>query len=139
MKTPDPSSLRLTSTRDSLHKFQEYVSSLAGHLPATMATRIELVLEEVLVNLISYAYPDDQPGWIEVSCVRTPDRFVLRIIDSGRPFDPLGIAPPDLTLGVEEREIGGLGIHLVRQLTDRAEYERRGAENVVTLFWSLHE
>jgi anti-sigma regulatory factor (Ser/Thr protein kinase) len=80
---------------------------------------LELALEELLVNVISYAYPENRPGIIEVGCGVCAERlFCFQIRDYDRPFDPLSLPPTDLSLDIEERPVGGLGIFLVRQVAE---------------------
>ncbi len=66
-------------------------------------------------------------------CAAAGDEITVEIEDDGRAFDPFDAPPPDLTSSIEERAIGGLGVHLVRSLTDDASYERRDGRNIVTL------
>lgn len=92
----------------------------------------DLVIEELVTNTIKYGYDDKAAHRIHV-CIEFHDgRLCIEIRDNGHAFDPLAQEAPDLTLSAEERPIGGLGIHLVRQMTDDVRYERRGDENIVT-------
>jgi len=94
---------------------------------------IELMSEEVLVNVINYAYPQ-KGGDVEVSCYPdAEDRLVIQISDHGVPFDPLSVPPPDLSHGIEDRQTGGLGVFLVRQMADELKYARDGQRNIFTL------
>jgi anti-sigma regulatory factor (Ser/Thr protein kinase) len=92
---------------------------------------LRLVAEEVLTNIAKYGHDDgsDRPVLLRLTLVR--EEATLVFADEGRPFDPLSAKPPGLA--PEERPLGGLGILLVRSLTDAAEYSRRGSENVLTL------
>jgi sigma-B regulation protein RsbU (phosphoserine phosphatase) len=97
-----------------------------------------LVLDDLLNNVASYAYdeeegPDDQTGTISIHAELTPSRLVLTISDEGVPFNPFGLNAPDVQLSLEERDIGGLGIHLVRTVMDEVGYRRRAGRNVVTV------
>ncbi len=95
--------------------------------------RLELVFEEALVNVIHYAYLDSL-GEIEVTLTCTPLRLTLQIRDWGRPFNPLTEAPQiDIEAPLEKREIGGLGIHLIRNIMDEVSYTREGETNVLTM------
>lgn len=105
----------------------------AAALPDDVVLELLLAAEEVLTNVASYAHEDGAEHWVRVTLDRAADGLTLRFADDGRPFDPLAAAPPDLASPVGERPIGGLGIHLVRSLVDRAEYARVGGENVLTL------
>lgn len=104
----------------------------AGLSPVILA-RLDLVLEELLVNVISYAYPENSAGAVELVCGLSRGEFCLRITDNGTPFNPLERAAPDLSLPVEERQIGGLGIFLVREMASRLEYVREDGRNVLTV------
>lgn len=106
----------------------------AADLPDVVVLELLLAAEEVLTNVARYAYDDDgAEHWVRVTLDRAGADLTLRFADDGRPFDPLAEAPPDLTGPVEQRPIGGLGIHLVRSLVDHAQYARVGGENVLTL------
>lgn len=92
----------------------------------------DLVIEELVTNTIKYGYDDDASHAVHVRVEFADGRLCLEVRDDGRAFDPLAQEAPDTTLSAEHRDIGGLGIHLVRQMTDEVRYERRGHENVVT-------
>ncbi len=102
-------------------------------VPADVGDTTQLALEEIVTNVIKYAYDDDAPHRVEVSMAREDGVIVLCVEDDGRPFDPLQTPPPALDEPVEERSIGGLGIHLVRQLVDQLSYERVGDRNRVEM------
>jgi serine/threonine-protein kinase RsbW len=94
---------------------------------------IELMAEEVLVNVINYAYPKTE-GSVEVYChPDANDRLVIRVTDQGIPFDPMSVPRPDLSQGIEGRKAGGLGVLLVRELADEVKYVRDGQNNILTL------
>ncbi len=129
--------LRLPARLDNLERFRSFVLEQAALLTPEaegLEPKLDLVLEELLVNVMRYAYPDSE-GEVEVAC-SLDDRgcFVLRITDWGGSFDPVASAPaPDTSLGVEERGIGGLGVFFVRRMTERMEYIREGDANTVVL------
>lgn len=91
-----------------------------------------LVLEEAFVNICSYAYPDGA-GDAEISCGGDGNVFVLEIADRGSPFDVLSLPDPDITLGIMEREIGGLGVHFIRKLSDSVSYRRENDRNILRM------
>lgn len=95
---------------------------------------IELALEEALVNIISYAYPQaSEPGNAEVYCwLNHKDIFNIEIKDSGIPFDSLKKEDPDLTGSIYEREIGGLGIFLIKKFMDDVKYRREQGQNILS-------
>lgn len=90
---------------------------------------LNLILEEVLANVIAYAYEDNQPHEIMVQADLRDDELVIEVEDDGRSFNPLQIPPPDLERPLAQRKIGGLGLHLVRELTSRVEYHRKDGKN----------
>lgn len=95
--------------------------------------RIQVAAEEALVNVISYAYPDDG-GDVEIRCnAKGAEGLVIEIIDWGIPFDPLSLPEPDIEAPPEERELGGLGIHIMRNIMDEVSYKREGDRNILTL------
>jgi serine/threonine-protein kinase RsbW/sigma-B regulation protein RsbU (phosphoserine phosphatase) len=92
-----------------------------------------LSFEEVVTNIIKYGFEDDLPHEIVVEARVDPERIVLEVTDDGREFDPLQAAPPDLESSIEDRPIGGLGIHLLQNLTERLSYCRVSGKNVLSL------
>ena len=97
------------------------------------ARYIRLAVEEAVVNVICYAYPEEQEGDISIVAQANSQRLKFIITDSGIPFDPTEASQVDITLPAEERRIGGLGIHLVRKLMDSINYERENGKNILTL------
>ena len=94
---------------------------------------INLVLDEMVANIIENAYDDDGEHEIHVSLARDGDTLTIRIEDDGRPFDPVQAPPPDLDLPLEERPVGGLGIHIVRSVMDGVDYQRQHGRNILTM------
>ena len=94
---------------------------------------IRLACEEVVVNIISYAYPDDVSGYIDVDVEKTDNRIVICFRDGGRPFNPLEQESPDTNLSWDQREIGGLGIFLVVSKMDEVRYVYEDHQNVLTI------
>ena len=99
--------------------------------------QLKLVFDELLNNIISYGFQDDDEHEIEVKVDLLPKRLLVTITDDGIPFNPFLRETPDLSLSIEEREIGGVGIHLVRNVMDEWSYKRRVVQNVVTLIKHL--
>ena len=100
---------------------------------ATVTMQMNLAIEEAVVNVMNYAYPPGTRGDITIEAQANAVRLKFTIIDNGTPFDPTLTADVDTTLSAEERPIGGLGIHLVRQMMDSINYERVDGRNVLTL------
>ncbi len=92
----------------------------------------DLVIEELVSNTIKYGYDDQEAHRIHVDVGYEGGQLRIAVRDNGHAFDPLQQDSPDFTLAAEDRPIGGLGIHLVRQMTDHVSYERRDGENIVT-------
>ena len=99
---------------------------------ATMMS-VKLAVEEAVVNVINYAYPKGTKGEVSIKAESNDVRLKFTIIDSGKPFDPTAQKEVDTSLSVEERGIGGLGIHLFRQIMDSINYERIDGQNILTL------
>ena len=94
---------------------------------------LNLALEEILTNIISYGYTDNREHEIQVRLSVQPGEVRVDVEDDGQPFNPLEAPEPDITKPLEERTIGGLGIHLVRKLMDGLEYKRQGDRNLLTI------
>ncbi|MBU1055711.1 MAG: ATP-binding protein [Proteobacteria bacterium] len=98
---------------------------------------LELAIEESIVNIINYAYPDKE-GIVRIGCRREEDCLVVCIEDEGIEFDITAADAPDLSSDVSSRKIGGLGIYLVRNLMDDVRYRREGNRNLLELVIFLH-
>ncbi|MDQ7821254.1 MAG: ATP-binding protein [Candidatus Eremiobacteraeota bacterium] len=94
---------------------------------------ITLALEEIVTNIISYGYDDFESHEIVIDLQMLADELSVEISDDGTPFNPLEIPPPDLNAPLDEREIGGLGIFLVRQFMDDVAYRHENQRNILTL------
>jgi sigma-B regulation protein RsbU (phosphoserine phosphatase) len=99
----------------------------------TLTMQLNLAIEEAVVNVMDYAYPVGTVGDVNIDVLADDEQVKFIISDSGTPFDPTAKDDVDTTLSVEERRIGGLGIHLVRQLMDTIEYARTDGKNILTL------
>lgn len=106
----------------------------ANDWPADWEFQVELAIEELVVNIVNYGFKDGGDGRIELVLNSAPDALTIDIVDNGRPFDPFSEAPPpDLDSGVEDRPIGGLGVHFVKTMMDDVRYAREAQSNHVTL------
>jgi sigma-B regulation protein RsbU (phosphoserine phosphatase) len=105
----------------------------ARELSVKVISRLAVALDEVLNNIISYAFPDGPTGEIVVHLEHRDSGLVVTIEDEGVPFNPLTRPTPDTEADLEDRQIGGLGIHLVVKMMDEVHYERQGGRNVLTL------
>lgn len=112
---------------ESLRALTEFVrgGALAASLPEERIVELELVLDELVSNVCAHAYPADMTGDVTVSyAVRATGELSVEVADRGVRFDPLKTDLPDLSLSLEERPIGGLGISLVRRLAKSLTYRR---------------
>ena len=94
---------------------------------------VNLAIEEAVVNVMSYAFPDGVRSTILLEVVADDETITFELRDDGIPFDPTKVEEVDVTLPVEKRGIGGLGIHLIRHYMDSVSYERRDNQNVLTM------
>jgi anti-sigma regulatory factor (Ser/Thr protein kinase) len=100
----------------------------------TVDYRIRLSIEEMATNILKYAFTDSDPHSILLRLQIEPDHVRLLLEDDGQPFDPLGAAEPDTALPLEERSIGGLGIHLIRNFASKMQYERKNDRNRLSIW-----
>jgi anti-anti-sigma factor len=111
--------------------FAEFADAHA--VPAAIRRSMSVALDELLNNTIAYGFAGREGGEVRIEVELRADRLCATLTDDGRPFNPLDTAAPDTALSVEERQAGGLGIHLVRRLMDEVSYQRRADRNVVIL------
>lgn len=99
-------------------------------LPEKVVQAADLSLEEHLTNVMNYAFADSQVHEIRVRLELTGGGLQIEVEDDGKPFNPLEHPGPDLTVPLEKRPIGGLGIHLIRSFMDELDYRREGTRNI---------
>ncbi|OUN22079.1 ATP-binding protein [Flavonifractor sp. An82] len=128
---------RFPAALDQLESVQMFVlEQLKGHTYSERTrAQLDVAVEEIFVNIARYAYPPDQPGWALIRCrvEEEPPRIIVQFVDRGVPFDPLAKKDADITLSAEERQIGGLGILMVKRSMDQVEYTYEDGQNVLTL------
>ena len=112
-----------------------FMKSVAGRLNVgqPLAGQLRLAVEEAVVNVMEYAYPEGSEGDVSVNAISDGESLKVTIVDSGIPFDPTLKEKTDTSLAAEDRQTGGLGILLVRELMDTINYEREEGRNVLTL------
>ncbi len=93
----------------------------------------DVALEEHLTNVMAYAYEDAAPHQIRIRLTLENQRLQIEIEDDGRPYDPLSRPAVDTSLPLEEKPIGGLGIHLIRSLMDEVDYRREARKNILRM------
>jgi sigma-B regulation protein RsbU (phosphoserine phosphatase) len=111
--------------------------ALEHRLDQRIRRKINVALDDLLTNVIRYAYPQGGDHLIEVRIELDKEGIRIQIQDDGMPFDPFDEVEPDTELSLEDRDVGGLGIHLVEQMMDQVMYQRVDDKNVVQLFLQL--
>jgi anti-sigma regulatory factor (Ser/Thr protein kinase) len=107
---------------------------LASHMVSFEAMYlVSLAIEELVSNCVKYGYVDSREHVIDILLCIDDRALRIEVIDDGNPFNPLEAPRPDLSLPIEERPIGGLGLHLLRELSDDVNYERKNGRNRLTL------
>jgi len=128
---------RLTLPNDinTIPQLNEFIDTVCEELEIDMALAmsLNLAMEEAVVNVMDYAYPEGTEGEVDIEAIADEAQLHFTISDSGKPFDPTAKEEVDTTLSAEERPIGGLGIHLIRQLMDNISYERKDGKNILRL------
>ena len=130
----DALSFAVSNTLSEVPRAAEQVGAFCRdrNIAAPIAYKFGLALDETLTNIISYAFPDGRRHTIEIRVEHSDGYLTAVVSDDGAPFDPLSQPAPDIQAPVEQRKIGGLGIHLLRKLMDRADYQRRDGRNILT-------
>ena len=128
-------SLTLPNDIEAVPQLNEFIDVIAEEigLDMSLTMSLNLAIEEAVVNVMNYAYPQGVQGDVTIEAIADAEWLSFIISDSGTPFDPTAKEEADTTLSVEERPIGGLGIFLVRQLMDSINYERTGGKNILTV------
>ena len=128
-------SLTLPNDINSVPQLSEFIDAICEELEIDMgvAMSLNLAMEEAVVNVIDYAYPEGTEGEVNIEAIAEGAQLHFIISDSGKPFDPTAKEEVDTTLTAEERPIGGLGIHLIRQIMDNITYERKNEKNILRL------
>lgn len=136
---PRVATVVIANDHDALRHVERFVERTCRDwsLGRDTAARLCVVLEELITNTLTYAYPDR--GRHDIAIRLELDRAELTMVyeDDGLPFNPLIVAAPDFETPIEQWPIGRLGIHLVRRLVDRTSYERARSRNRITLSKSL--
>ena len=127
--------VRMANRLEEIERLSSAIEAfVARHdLPDSVAFAFNLSLDELVTNVILYAFPDVQDHTIEVRLTLEGGTLHAVLSDDGRPFDPLSVPPPNLDAPIEERRIGGLGIHIVREMMDSLSYAREDGRNVLRL------
>jgi anti-sigma regulatory factor (Ser/Thr protein kinase) len=127
-------SLEKEALRDNLEELFAFAEQALTRLnaPASDRDKMMAALDEALTNVVLYAYPEDPRGTVGIRICLNDNTITAEVVDHGKPFDPTAHPAPDITLPIEQRPIGGLGIHLMRNLVTSLRYYRdQGANHLV--------
>ena len=130
---------RLKSQFAELARLAGEIASLGTehHLPDRVIFHLNLALEEVVSNIIRHGYGGREDGEVSLAIHLAPEAVVVTVEDDGVPFNPLELPDPDLTVPLEEREVGGLGVYLVRQLMHEVSYRAEGGRNILRMMMRI--
>lgn len=126
----------LTAEVDRMDEVLDFINAeLEAHDVSMKAImQIDIAVEELFVNIAHYAYnPEIGEATVTVDVQEEPRSAVIRFIDRGKPYNPLSREDPDVTLDVEERQIGGLGIYMVKKSMDEVSYAYEDGQNILTI------
>lgn len=128
--------LTIAAAVENIEKVTAFVDSQLEELncPMKAQMQIDIAIDELFGNIAHYAYyPKEGTATVRVEVLEEPLAVVITFIDNGVPYDPLKNADPDITLSAEEREIGGLGIYMVKKSMDDIFYEYRDGQNILKI------
>ena len=132
--------LTIAATVENIETVTDFVNEQLESLDCPMKAQmqIDIAIDELFGNIAHYAYnPEIGKATVRVEVVEDPLSVVITFIDKGVPYDPLAKADPDTTLSAEERDIGGLGIYMVKKSMDDIAYEYKDGQNILTIKKSL--
>ena len=132
--------LKLAATVENIEVVTDFINEQLEALDCPMKAQmqIDVAIDELFGNIAHYAYtPEVGDATVRVEVINDPLAVVITFIDNGIPYDPLAKADPDTTLSAEEREIGGLGIYMVKKTMDEITYEYRDGQNILAIKKSL--
>lgn len=127
--------LSIENKIENLNKLAEFIENFGEEheLSPKNIFELNLILDELITNIISYAYEDDSDHAIELEINKEKDELKIQLIDDGKEFNPLEKEEVKLDEDLDERKIGGLGIHIVKEKTDEIKYKRESNKNILML------
>ena len=128
--------LTIESTPENVDKAIEFVDEMLEEYGCGMKEQmaIDVAVDELFANIAHYAYnPETGYATVKVDVVKDPLSVEITFIDDGKPYDPLAKADPDTTQSIEDREIGGMGIFIVKKSMDAVNYEYKDGKNILTI------
>ena len=128
--------LTITATVENIGTVTDFVNEQLEALDCPMKAQmqIDIAIDELFGNIAHYAYhPDVGNATVRVEVTEEPLAVIVTFIDKGMPYDPLRAAEPDITLSAEERNLGGLGIYMVKKSMDEITYEYKDGQNILSI------
>lgn len=128
--------LNIDAKIENVDKVIEFINSELDAFGCASKTKTEInvAVDEIFANISNYAYKTDNgTATIQIDKIENPKAAVITFIDKGVPFDPLGKKDPNVSLSAEERQIGGLGIFIVKKTMDKVEYEYKNNQNILKI------
>ena len=127
--------LELSATLENFEPCMDFIrrESVETGFDEATVNQILLASEEIVANVINYAYAGSPAGLVNIRCDRLPNGISITVSDSGMPFDPLARQDPNIQLPGEERQIGGLGIYMTKQIMSEVRYARQNDRNILTM------
>ncbi len=122
----------LEEVQRAIDGFEEFAE--VHSIPKNLMLKVNIVLDELLSNIVKYSFPDEEEHVIDITLeLFTTGKLTLCLTDEGVPFNPFNAPEPDLLMPLEDREIGGLGILIVKRLMDEYNYKRQANVNVTSM------
>jgi anti-sigma regulatory factor (Ser/Thr protein kinase) len=128
--------LTIAATVENIEEVTDFVNQQLELLgcPMKAQMQIDIAIDELFSNIAHYSYnPEVGQATVRVEVVENPLAVTITFIDNGIPYDPLAKEDPDLTLSAEERQIGGLGIYMVKKSMDEITYEYKDGQNILCI------
>lgn len=131
--------IHLTNELSQLNVLSDFVNLTANEygLDEKLCMKLKLVMEEAVTNIILYGYKGESDKDIFVRMEKNAGRLLITLTDQGIPFDPTAKETPDTTLSADERPVGGLGIHLIREIMSSVGYVRKDGKNILSMIKEL--
>lgn len=131
--------INLTNNLSEIPRVLDAIGEFLDGFPHDGSARfdVSLAVEELLSNIIRYAYPQGETHMIGVTLSVEDEAVHCRLVDSGQAFDPLSVPEPDFDADLDERKVGGLGVHFVRQMMQDLRYDRIDGQNVIHMSRTL--
>ena len=133
--------LTIAATVENIEAVTDFVNEQLEELDCPMKAQmqIDIAIDELFGNIAHYAYnPEIGQATVRVEVIENPLAVTITFIDNGVPYDPLAKEDPDTTLSIEDREIGGLGIYMVKKSMDDITYEYKDGQNILTIKKNLN-